>query len=137
MKKARKQLTAYIRDVADRMGLKDYELEVSCRPKDEPGKSESTSSDRNAAVRSTIGRKKAYLWFNIKLWNQGSLFDRRQTVVHELMHVMFALPRDMIFHMVETDLELAMYDSAMEYPIDRAADLIALAMPFPDNFYLS
>ncbi len=125
------QLSAYIRQLADLLGLKDWDIELLSEPAD---------GDLNAQVQPIIGRKCATI--NVcSTWWSLSLEEMRQTTAHELIHLHFAN----CLHVVEIDLAKAgvLGSSAFrvlretcirqqEYGVDGLATAIAPLLPLPE-----
>jgi hypothetical protein len=124
------QLAAYIRQLADLLGLRDWEIELLSEPAD--GK-------RTAEVQPTIGRKCATI--NVcRNWWSLSLEEMRQTIAHELIHLHFAN----CLHVVQIDLAnvrligypafevlIQTYIRQEEYGVDGLATAIAPLLPLP------
>ena len=128
-------LTAYVRDVADRMGLRDWRFAVSDAPGDEP--ENAVDGARCATFAGTFGRRYGYLWVNMEYWRAATPEERRQTIVHELLHAHQHGAREIVLqlttvHPARTAAALrGVYDTQVEYAIDAVADALALAMPLP------
>jgi hypothetical protein len=116
----------YFRALADRMGLKDWTIEVL---DDSP-----SDSGALASIYCIEGRKVG----RVRL-SEDFLRDteerRRHTAVHELAHCLHAVA----MHLASRRLDAAAYGDwllAFEYGIDATADVLAPHMPLP-SFVLS
>lgn len=123
-------LAAYVRGVADAVELRDWRFRV------EGERPAFLSIDAAAACRPTRGRRFAALWFSDGWWD-GSPEERRQTVVHELLHCHFR-PVDAVVEGIQTNLGDAAwgvfdaaYQDAQEYAIDAVAEALARGLPLP------
>lgn len=111
---------AYVRDVADRMGLKDWVVEV-------PGAPSVGRSD--ASVVMVYGRKLARIGLPDSIRHEPAE-EQRNTIVHELVHLHFA-PMD---GMAEDWLDAGQYKAFLrmfEYGVDAMAAALAPHMPLP------
>jgi len=120
-KARREAYEKYARDVADRMGLRDWEVRVS-EHRPEKGIA--------ARLHATEGRKYAWIAFG-KCFYKLSPEKQRQTVVHELVHIHFTPMHLPLFDGMESELARKFYVSAFEYGVDAIADIIAPSMPLP------
>ena len=127
----REHWQAYIRQIADRMHLKDWRVELRQRPPE--------NKDAAAEVLCTYGRKLAYIYF-AQDWADIEAEKQRHFVVHELVHLHLQTVRDM----VEQDMKgvlgnqahevlLWPFKRALEYGVDGLADAIAPLMPLPGD----
>jgi hypothetical protein len=120
---------AYIRDIADRMALKDWTILLSDEPADE---------ESEATTFLTNGRKVAKVYLSSK-WEGRTPEEQRHTVVHEMVHPhLYPLT-----NMGEDDIEpligkaahtlwQASFRRELEYAVDGLADAIAPLMPLPE-----
>lgn len=120
-------LGRYVRRVADLMGLRDWTLNIEQEPCD----------DENCAMCApTYGQKRASLSFAPHFRHDDSAESQRQTIVHELLHCVFAAEQDHIRLSLLKHLGQSTYDvfndayrQMHEYAIDGLADAIAPHMP--------
>lgn len=124
-------LAAYVRAVADALGLRDWHVTYVDEP---PGGIDHENA--TAAIRPTRGRKWASLWVPARWWDE-SPEDRRQTIAHELLHLHFAGMERML-ETVQTNLGDAAWGvlrsahlDALELAVDGIADAIAPHLPLP------
>lgn len=128
-------LADYIRDLADRMLLRDWVFFVSDDPEDCPD--DGIDDERCATFRGTLGRRAGAVWINREWWASATPEERRQTAIHELIHAHEHASREIVIHAVTVyprrtaDVLQAIYDVQMEYAIDALADVIAPFMPLP------
>lgn len=127
----RKLLGPYVRDLANRMGLRDWTIHLMHEPTDD--------ADAWADVTPLEGRKHA----NIRLcrdWAGMSPADKRHALVHELIHchlapVQDAIRLDLVRPPGQTAYDLAFggYRRTVEYAVDGLADAVGPLMPsYPD-----
>lgn len=109
-----KCLEAYVRDVADDMGLRDWRITL-CRTPAMP--------DARAQMDSTEGRKSVSIWF---AWDfrEHEREQQRHAVVHELVHVHFD-PAWKYAERVMHQEQYVAYSIMSEYGVDGIADLLA------------
>lgn len=117
----------YIRDLADRMELRDWSIVVMKKP---------TPKSAGAGLRCTYGRK----IMAIKLapdFNELAPERQRHYLVHELVHVhLWGVNQAMADARANHPkrwmkmLELTV-QNAEEYGVDALAEIIAKSMPFP------
>jgi hypothetical protein len=113
-------LAGYLRDLADRMGLKDWTIEVLADLCDD---------DSHADIRCIEGRKLAKVRF-ARDWREQTPETQRHTCCHELIHCHFAAVHlDTLRKLKSVDGETFMMH--LEYGIDGMADAIAPHMPLP------
>lgn len=75
----------YIRGIADRLGLKDWDLRLS---------RESCADDFGATIHTWYGQKRATIYLKIDLYRQShaeARDDQRRNIVHELLHCQFEM----------------------------------------------
>jgi hypothetical protein len=122
-KKHRKRIKAlypYVREIADKMGLKDWGVTLG---DDYP------EEGANASASFSGGRKYVVIRFKKKFYKE-SLEDLRETVCHELIHCHFAF-LDMPLENSLGPVAKAFAIEALEYGIDALCEVVALAMPLP------
>lgn len=119
----------YIRDLANRLGLRDWCLHLMHRPPDD--------EQALASVQRTYGRKHAQI-FLCEDWTEMHQEVQRAAVVHELLHVQQAFLNTYVSHSVpqamsrrEYDIWWEGYRQHEEYVVDGLADNIALLLPMP------
>lgn len=131
-------LAAYIRSVADRLGLSEWSFRISEQPPYNP--------EAIASCEAVYGRRLAVLYFE-EGFAERSPTEQRNTVVHELLHCHHAaqarLVKDTLGRLVrEADYDLVWEPIRMEteYMVDlltsvleRQFDLIAWPEPAPDE----
>ena len=121
---------AYIRDMADRMALKDWCVTLTHLAPD--------NEDAAAQTKTTYGRKRADISL-MREWETNTPEQQRQYLTHEVIH----LHVDVLLCMGEDDLEpligkaaqelwQAVYRRQLEYAVDGLADAIAPLMPLPE-----
>lgn len=121
----RKALGGYIRDIADKMELRDWTIDVEHEP----------CEGYNAVAHCTYGQRRVSIAFAADFRDYPPA-EQRETVVHELIHAHHAV----CWHMVQNDLGDALgkpvyyvfcdsYRRAMEYQVDALAKVIARHMP--------
>lgn len=129
-------LADYVRSIADQMRLRDWTLFVSDDPADDP-KDEGIDDSRCATFAGTLGRRHANIWVNAEYWRGATPEERRQTIVHELIHAHEHGAREVVINAVSgyarrhAEILLAIYDVEAEYAIDTLAGVIAEGMPLP------
>lgn len=117
----------YLRDLADRLGLRDWTPFVYEDP---------AAEGCIAQVQSTYGRKRFKIRFQVG-FDRLDPEEQRQTCIHELIHVHFAA-----YSLVEDEVRqtqdkqwlhryLDVQHLHMEYAVDALADAIAPFMPLP------
>lgn len=121
---------AYVRTLADLLGLKDWRIVVMDAPPDDP--------DQLAAVSVVRGRKIARMYL-CPDWATRSAEERRLGVAHELVHCHIepilvvvesarsAMP-EWVFDMHYRDV-----DMASEQAVDGIATAIAPQLPLPEE----
>lgn len=128
-------LADYVRDIADRMHLRDWAVLVSDDPDDAP--EDGIDDERCATFRGTLGRRAAFIWINREWWEQATPEERRQTIVHELIHAHEHASREVVIHALTVyprrtaEVLQGIYDVQAEYAIDTLADVIAPYLPLP------
>jgi hypothetical protein len=122
---ARRRVCAYVRCLADEMGLRDWTVHVLDDPPDDRRKV--------AEADCVYGRKR----INISLSDQFFRLDsekgpdgQRQTLVHELIHAHLA-PMHLLLHRILPDAQWEAYQLPMEYAVDGMAEGWARHLPLP------
>lgn len=125
-KRDRRALAAYIRSVADAMGLRDWEIRLS---------DDWAKDDVAATIRAAHGRKFAKVSVARGFRNE-SPEDQRDTIVHELIHLHLEPAADMVYRDLEKLLGRPAdavftnaFDRNLEYGIDGLACALARHMP--------
>jgi len=125
-------LNAYIVDLAARMGLADWEIYVG---------SERASKGANASMDTSHGREVAWLMFPKGWWARTSE-DRRNDVVHELIHVVHRAQTNVVRVALRESGYLpkrawnvlwATFNEHTEIMVDHLAAIIAPTMPLLDD----
>lgn len=117
----RQRWLPYVRDVADRLRLRDWRIDVSESSPNDP-----TAS---AAIWVCTGRRWAIVHFPDRYFGE-SREEQRHSVVHELLHCVTAQYVRAVEGKTADDRTLAML---MEYTIDHLADAVAPLLPLPDR----
>jgi hypothetical protein len=126
LQKDRKALGEYIRWVADRMELRDWEFKLEHEP---------AAEDCDAEIRITYGRKLALIYFNSG-FREYDAARQAHTVAHEPVHCHL----EPACNMVQNDLEKHLSRQAdqlfwdafkrqIEYGVDSLASAIAKSLP--------
>lgn len=110
----------YVREVADRMGLKDWLFHIH----DEP----TESSEAAAEIYPTFGRKVATIHFSDRFLDD-SPEAQREIVCHELIHCHFNAACQVADRLEEVLHEVFIME--IEYGVDGLASVIARGMPLP------
>jgi hypothetical protein len=128
-KRDRKALIAYIRETADAVGLRDWEIRLS---------SERAADGKAASVQAAFGRKFARILIG-KDFSDESPEDQRDTIVHELIHLHLEPAADMVYGDLEKILGRPAdavftngFDRQLEYAIDALASALAPHLPLID-----
>lgn len=128
-------LGAYVREIADRMGLSRYYFNLS---HDEPEDASSGFAVR-AKVTYNFQTLEATLFFGDVFFTDCTPVQQRHTIVHELCHVV-EIPRMGAIHVLRNDPSISIqlwnlwessYDLQRERAIDHFAGLITPSMPLP------
>lgn len=109
----------YLRSLADRMGLRDWEVKVA----DEPPRDSSAS----AGVFLPYGMRYVKVHLG-ESFLDGTPEERRTTLVHELVHVHFAAASGMAEDLIG-DGERKCWLRMFEYGIDAVAEAWAPSLP--------
>ena len=126
-KKQRAALNAYIRDLADRMELRDWSIYV---------KRKACRATAAAAVRCIYGRKIFQIKLGPDFWT-ASPERQRHYLCHELIHVLFwgieQAMADATAHRPKhwVGMLATTVRNAEEYGVDAVAAIIAPFMPLP------
>jgi hypothetical protein len=122
---ARQSWLPYARDLADRLGLRDWRVAVSDDPPEDPG--------ATASIECVEGRRLAILRLSDRFL-AGRPADQRQTVTHELIHCHLA-PLDQV--VMAAGLSDPWVRVILEYAIDGLAAAVAPMLPIPPTAGLS
>lgn len=128
----------YVRDCADRLGLRDWTAQYFIT------KPDGVDQSSCGAIETTLTRRTFTIWlppdWYRKASEKASMSDRedaRNTVAHELLHIHFK-PIDTHLEQVQTNLgdalwELwySMYIQRMEIFMDTMAEPVAQGLPLP------
>lgn len=116
------RLPAYLRILADLMGLKDWTIEVLPEP---------ASDGAAAEICCVDGRKFAKVRF-VRDWHERTPEDLRATCCHEMIHCHLApLRADMERRLSPANFATA--DMLLEYAIDGMADAWSACLPLPPD----
>ena len=121
MSDPRKQRFApYLRDLADRMGLRDWSLTIG----DGPPRS---GAEASVYMPYAIRHGKVYL---SEEFLDKPADEQRATLAHELLHLHFAAMDGIVRDGLPKDLHSA-YDRIWEYAVDAIAEGWAKTLPLP------
>lgn len=122
-------LRAYVRQIADLMDLRDWDITVTVGDVDD---------DTIATCVAVYGQRRATVSFN-KSWKQMSADDLRSTTVHELIHCHFGPLDHLVSHVAAAGMDKrvvkvfeAAYGHQMEYVTDALAMVVSRGLPFPE-----
>jgi hypothetical protein len=118
---ARQSWLAYTRDLAERLGLRDWRVAVSDDPPEDPG--------ATASIECVEGRRLAILRLSDQFL-AGRPAAQRQTMTHELIHCHLA-PLDQV--MMAAGLSDPWVRVILEYAIDGLAAAVAPMLPLPPS----
>ena len=116
----REKWSAYVRDIADRIGLKDWTITV-------PGTPPRDHAD--ASMWMCYGRRVARVHLPDSIRHEPPE-EQRDIVVHELVHLHFAAMDGTVTDWLDEDKGKA-YNRLFEYGIDAMAAALAPHMPLP------
>ena len=122
--------SAYLRDLADVMGLRDWEIDLA--------REDASGPDTGASCSTTYGRKVATIHFGADFFYE-SPETQRYYCVHELLHCHFRAiveARDGLEDLLGTPANLVFVDrmrSAEEWAVDAIAGAIAPFLPLPPS----
>lgn len=118
-------LNAYVREIGDRLRLRDWNISLN---------HDAADGEYAGQSQSTFGRKSLTVWLN-----PGGVLNPpefRQTVVHELLHAHFNEMRDLFYRVYDgepTDdvpgVFYRMFKERWEVCLDTVADVIAESFP--------
>lgn len=125
-KRDRRALCGYVREIADKLELRDWTICIGHEP---------CTEGLAAEIHCTDGAKQARITFSFGFRDKDPE-EQRETVVHELIHAQHAT----CWHMVQSDLSEALgkptyylfcdsYRRGMEHMVDALAKAIAPHMP--------
>lgn len=119
----RRRFGPYLRDLADRMHLKDWAVVLEDGPPD----------DRScmASVDCVDGRKLATVLVSDHFLSDTPE-EQRHTLVHELIHAHFDMASTLAFRGLDKQGRQA-FRSLMEYGVDGLADALAPLLPLPGD----
>ena len=118
----RSDFCPYVRDLANRMGLRDWAFEI---PRTQPDDTEA-----NAAIFCAFGRKHGEIRLSDSFLEDSTPEEQRQTLCHELAHALFA-PMHQFLRDTLDEHAFKAYLLLFEYGIDATADALAPHMPLP------
>jgi hypothetical protein len=119
----RERWATYVRDIADRMGLKDWTITVPGAPPEDHD---------DASTRMSYGRKVARVYLPDSFRHETPE-EQRDIIVHELVHPHFAAMDGMAEDWLDSDRYVA-FLRMFEYGVDAMAAVIAPHMPLPLTF---
>jgi hypothetical protein len=126
---------AYVRDLADRMGLRDWTLRVDLTEPDAPDRRD--EQRWGASAHPLPGRKYAIITLGTSV-SEADPDEQRQTIVHELVHLHFGALVDQLRNDLDDFIPPAafgVFDASatrnLEYGVDALAVVIAEHMPLP------
>jgi hypothetical protein len=117
----------YARDLADRMGLRDWVVQIGRSPADD---------GMDGECRCTYGRRSIAIWLSAD-FERRTPEDQRWTVTHELCHAIANPVRWLVHANFENEskerhqLFYSLHKEALEQSIDHFALVIAETMPLP------
>jgi hypothetical protein len=114
----RQKWLPYVRELADLLALKDWQVVVS---------EEKPDGDAIASVNCCDGRKLATVKLSEGFFSD-SIEDQRQTITHELIHCHLAPFWEAVKRKARHDETLVML---MEYSVDGIADAVGPLLPLP------
>lgn len=112
-------LERYVRQVADLMHLKDWQIAVMGG---DPPDGVSEEAEGALIPVDCYFSEKAGIWLDAKRWRELDLYGRRLLVVHELMHIHLQS-----FVLASENGER----TALEMTVQKLANVIAPHMPLP------
>jgi hypothetical protein len=113
----------YARDLADRMGLKDWTIEF-------PGE-RWHANDNGGSASATLAYGRRLIRIHLPdRFHCDSLEEQRDSIVHELVHCHFAMMDGMVEDWLDGEKYKA-YRRAWEYGIDAMAAALAPHLPLP------
>lgn len=124
----RGQWQAYARQLADRMGLRDYLVTISATIADD--------GTSGASCQCTYGRRSIRIWLSHYFFGLTPE-QQRWTVVHELCHAIMRPVADLTHKNFENEtkerhvLFYTLHKEAEEQAVDHFALVIAESMPLP------
>jgi hypothetical protein len=118
---------AYLADLRDRMGLRDWTVRLEHGPAED--------GDCMASVRPIEGRRHATVWLS-RSWADLTADAKRHALVHELLHCHHAPAADVVrlacgrtMGQPAYDVLFSAFRNAEEYAVDGLADVLAPLMP--------
>ena len=122
---------AYLRDLADRLGLKDWDIRLE---RGEPQNGNALGSNHLQ-----YGQRRCYIYLSSDLFAEKPE-DHRWVCVHELLHCHFDPLDDAMDDVADrladdkaTELARAVYKRQREHTLDHIATAIALYLPLPEK----
>lgn len=112
---------SYVREIADRMGLKDWRITIEDKPPENP--------NSQASIWMAYGQRLARLYLSEAFLNE-SPEERRDTIVHELVHLHLAPANDIAGESMPAAVKPA-YERMFEYAVDALTKCICPAIPLP------
>jgi hypothetical protein len=115
----RQKWAPYVREIADRLALKDWVIDV-----DDDGPKDQSA---HASIWIAHGRKRATIYLSDEFL-ADSRPEQRQSIAHELIHVHNGPYWDAVSRATDDDKNIRML---MEYSVDGLADGVAPLLPLP------
>lgn len=125
-----KYLASYIRELANRMRLADWQIKLVLEP--------APSDNAIAECDWSNGRHTLSIWLCLE-FRELPVRAQRHAIVHELLHAHFSRPWDTLKYLYESgNISTAVYEAVgkesvrnFEHAIDAVAEIIAESMPYP------
>lgn len=112
----------YVRDIANRMRLHDYEIGLS---------DQKSSDEASAEVTSCDCRRTAVIYLSDTFLTIESPQEQRRIIVHELLHAHFHLFDGMVRNSIPSLDQQKLVDMAFEVALEEITRVIAPSMPLP------
>jgi hypothetical protein len=113
----------YFRAIADRMGLKDWDVDLTDHPP--------TRGTSNAECYCVFGRKVIQFWLSEDFLRDPE-WHQRLTVVHELLHAHYAMADEIAEDGLDPKVHFA-YRQALEHGVDGIAKPFSALLPLPSE----
>lgn len=124
IQRSREDFAPYARQLAVRLGLRDWRIEIGDVP---PPNSDSSE----ASTWTAYGQRRAEIYLSDRFLG-ASPEDQRDTVVHELLHLHFAAMDGLVTDWLEA-VHQKSYSRMFEYVIEAVAVAIASLFPLPSE----
>lgn len=119
----------YLRQLADLLGLKDWEIVLKREP--------DANEDAAASITCTYGQKHAFVWVGPAFFSEFDVDYRRRTLIHELIHCHLNPIQEVVGNLAGRiggdayDVVRGCHHDAIEYATDGIARAIAPLLPLP------